>query len=164
MNKLRIHLLTILIIFPIAFPAVSGTPSTVTVKVNVMAPTPCKINNGDPLNSVDFKEIRPDRIDGSNYKQPINYTITCSSWSSSRQISLTLVGDGASFDNKYLKTDHPSLGIKFLADDKPFDLNKPLVPSYPKQPVLQAVPVKSGNITTGGGKFNASATLKIDLH
>ncbi len=56
---------------------VFAAPSaTVTVKVTVVAPPPCVINDGRPI-EVEFGDVMTTRVDGDNYKMPVNYTLSC---------------------------------------------------------------------------------------
>lgn len=53
----------------------------VNVRVTVLSP-PCVINGGQPIEVNFGDEVMTTRIDGSNYRRPVNYTLTCNGQSS----------------------------------------------------------------------------------
>ncbi|VTR20674.1 putative minor fimbrial subunit StfE [Serratia fonticola] len=69
--------------------------ATVTVKVTVVAPLPCMINDDRPI-EVEFGDVMTTRVDGDNYKMPVNYTLSCTG-PASNAMKLQVKGTGAAF-------------------------------------------------------------------
>ncbi|WP_366519502.1 fimbrial protein [Serratia nevei] len=140
---------------------VSYSATTVTVSVTVLAPPACVINGERPI-EVDFgDEVMTTRVDGSNFKRPIDYTLSCSGLSKNA-LKMQVQGTGAAFDGTVLKTDKSGLGIAILNGGSRWALNSWTNFTYPNKPTLTAVPVKQSGATLQGGAFNASATLRVD--
>ncbi len=141
--------------------------STVTVKVTVVAPPPCTINDNRPI-EVDFGNVTTTRVDGNNYLMPVNYTINCSGSVESGmkiQVSGTPAGFG---DSSVLRTTITGLGIALKTDFGgsgrmlPFDINQWWHGYNPNQPwAFWAVPVKQSGTALRGGEFTASATMRV---
>ncbi|ALL40496.1 exotoxin (plasmid) [Serratia marcescens] len=142
----------------VSAPMVTGA-TTLTVKVTVLSP-PCVINDGHPI-QVDFGDVMTTRVDGSNYRMPVNYALECKGQSSSK-LKLQIQGAGAGFDEKLLRTSTDGLGIAILNGDNRLPLNQWLKFTYPNKPVLGAVPVKSTSSLLQAGEFTASATMVVD--
>ncbi len=140
-------------------PWVVQAVTTVTVKVTVVAPPPCTINDDRPI-EVEFGDVMTTRVDGSNYKMPVNYTLSCTE-ASSNAVKLQVQGNGASFDSTVLKTDKVGLGVQLLQGDSKLGVNNWLNFTYPNKPELWAVPVKQSGATLTGGEFTAGATMKV---
>lgn len=135
--------------------------SMVTITVTIIAPLPCVINGSQPI-SVDFgDDMATTKVDGSNYTQPVNYTLSCTGHTSNA-MKLMIKGNGASFDNALLLTDQQSLGIQLLNNGQKLPINSWLNFSYPNIPVLTAVPVKESGASLTAGAFSASATMLLD--
>ncbi len=133
--------------------------TTVTVKVTVVAPPPCTINDDRPI-EVDFGDVMTTRVDGDNYRMPVNYTLSCDG-ASSNAMKLQVQGNGASFDGSVLQTNKVGLGIKLQQGDSKLAVNSWLNFTYPNAPALWAVPVKQSGATLTGGEFTAGATMKV---
>lgn len=142
-----------------AFAADQGT--RVSITATVVAPPPCEINDGRTID-VDFGKVGVNRIDGSRYMQRLSYSVHCEFLDPARQLKMKIVGTGAAFDANVLHTSINGLGIKLLADGKPFNLNSALNIDYTTLPALDAVPVKSASATLTEGKFTSGATMQID--
>ncbi|MBH3259845.1 fimbrial protein [Serratia marcescens] len=136
-----------------------GAVTPVTVKVTVVAPPPCVINDDNPI-MVEFSEVMTTRVDGNNYKMPVNYTLTCTG-NSSNAMTLTIVGNAASFDGTALQTDKAGLGVRLLKGSVPYTINSQIKFTYPGKPELYAVPVQQSGITLTGGEFSAAATMNV---
>ncbi len=139
--------------------AFASNMATVTVKVTVIKPPPCTINDDRPI-EVDFGEVIATRVDGSNYKMPVEYTLSCSE-GSSNAMKLQVKGSGAGFDGTVLGTNKAGLGIELRKDDSKVAVNSWLNFTYPNKPALWAVPVKQSGITLSGGEFTAGATMSV---
>lgn len=141
------------------FSYTSAASVPVSVKVKVV-PVPCTINEGNPI-IVDFEEVMTTRIDGKNYRKPIEYTLNCTGMTSVL-IKLRVVGAGAGFDRTLLGTSVNGLGIEFWQSGNfKVPLNSWLDFMYMKPPTLWAVPVKQQGISLKGGEFYAAATMEL---
>lgn len=89
--------------------------ATLNVSVTVLAPLPCVVNGSKPID-VDFgPDVMTTRIDGNNYRTPIDYTLTCNE-PAKNAMRLQIVGAVAGFDSRLLQTDVDGLGIALLRD------------------------------------------------
>ncbi|WP_439069747.1 fimbrial protein [Serratia nevei] len=140
--------------------ACAAPSATVTVKVTVVAPPPCVINDDRPV-EVEFGDVMTTRVDGDNYKMPVNYTLSCSG-GTSNAMKLQVKGSGAAFDATVLQTNKTGLGIELRQGDGKLAVNSWLNFTYPNKPELWAVPVKQAGTTLTGGEFSAGATMAVD--
>ncbi|SUI42774.1 fimbrial protein [Serratia marcescens] len=140
--------------------ACTAPSATVTVKVTVVAPPPCVINDDRPV-EVEFGDVMTTRVDGDNYKMPVNYTLSCSG-GTSNAMKLQVKGNGAAFDATVLQTNKTGLGIELRQGDGKLAVNSWLNFTYPNKPELWAVPVKQAGTTLTGGEFSAGATMAVD--
>ncbi|KFL05470.1 fimbrial family protein [Serratia marcescens] len=140
--------------------ACAAPSATVTVKVTVVAPPPCVINDDRPV-EVEFGDVMTTRVDGDNYKMPVNYTLSCSG-GTSNAMKLQVKGNGAAFDATVLQTNKTGLGIELRQGDGKLAVNSWLNFTYPNKPELWAVPVKQAGTTLTGGEFSAGATMAVD--
>nr|WP_315290279.1 fimbrial protein [Serratia proteamaculans] len=138
----------------------AGPTATVTVKVTVVAPLPCVINDDRPI-EVEFGDVMTTRVDGTNYKIPVNYTLSCTGFSSN-SMKLQVKGSGAAFDATVLQTNKTGLGIELRQGNSKLAVNNWLTFNYPNAPELWAVPVKQSGATLTGGEFSAGATMAVD--
>ncbi|WAZ11796.1 fimbrial protein [Serratia marcescens] len=139
--------------------ALASNMATVTVKVTVVKPPPCTINDDRPI-EVDFGDVMTTRVDGNNYKMPVNYALSCSD-TAPNAMKLQVNGNGASFDGTVLRTNKTGLGIELRQGDNKLAVNSWLNFTYPQKPELWAVPVKQSGTTLTGGEFTAGATMKV---
>ncbi|MEN4247688.1 fimbrial protein [Serratia marcescens] len=133
--------------------------TTVTITVTVVAPPPCVINDDRPID-VAFGDVMTTRVDGDNYKMPVNYTLSCTD-ASSNAMKLQVKGTGAAFDATVLQTNKAGLGIELRQGDSKLAVNDWLNFTYPNKPELWAVPVKQSGATLTGGEFSAGATMEV---
>lgn len=133
--------------------------ATVTVKVTVVAPPPCVINDDRPID-VEFGDVMTTRVDGDNYKMQVNYTLSCPG-APSNAMKLQVKGTGAAFDATVLQTNKAELGIELRQGDSKLAVNDWLNFTYPNKPELWAVPVKQRGATLSGGEFSAGATMEV---
>ncbi len=132
----------------------------VNVRVTVLSP-PCVINGGQPIEVNFGDEVMTTRIDGNNYRRPVNYTLTCNG-QSSNALKLQVQGAAAGFDGQLLSTSQDGLGIALLHGGGRWPINQWLSFTYPVTPTLEAVPVKSATAKLTSGEFTAGATMKVD--
>ncbi|HID9557735.1 fimbrial protein [Serratia ureilytica] len=140
---------------------VAQAATTVSVKVTVLAPLPCKLNDDQPIEVNFGDEVMTTRIDGENYLTPVNYKLTCDK-PEKNDMRLLLAGTGAGFDDKVLQTSVDGLGIAFLNNGSRIALNSWQKFTLSDIPTLAAVPVKQANAALPTGEFTASATLRVD--
>lgn len=130
----------------------------------LVRPVPCVINGNQDI-PVDFgTDLLTTSIDGSNYQQPLSYTIDCTA-ADANTLRLQFTGTGASFDPTVLATDKTGLGIRLKSGSGAgtnLNLNTWLNFTRPDTPVLQAVPVQQSGITLTAGAFTATTTLVAD--
>lgn len=136
--------------------------ATVTVKVTVNA-APCVINNNQ-LIDVDFGEnIITTDVAGGTVKKSVNYTLDCTSADQSKTLVMRISGSGTDFDDTFLKTSIPVLGVKFEAEGANYPLNTNLVlGSSESKPALMAILVQQPGAHLPTGGFTAGATMTVD--
>ncbi|CAI1617611.1 fimbrial protein [Serratia fonticola] len=134
--------------------------ATITVKVTVLAPPPCTVNNNSVI-EVPFGNVMTTHVDGTSYRVPVNYTLSCSK-GASNAMKLQVQGNGASFDSTLLQTSKDGLGIELQQGNTKRAINSWLTFTYPYKPDLWAVPVKQPGVKLSGGQFRAGATMKVD--
>lgn len=138
----------------------SQAATTVTVKVTVVKP-PCTVNGNKPI-EVDFGDVMTTRIDGSNYRQPVIYTLSCTGGDAWNAMKLQVQGSAASFDATALGSDKAGLAVRLQNGTTTLPVNSWLNFTYPSKPALWAVPVMQSGVTLTGGMFTAAATLNVD--
>jgi len=142
----------------IAFKGQANT--NIEIKVIVVVPPPCVINNNRPI-EVNFGDaVMTTRLDGNNYRTPIAYTLACGG-QKNNAMQLRLQGNGASFNNQLLATNKSGLGIELLSNGVGTPINSSLNFTYPNLPVLEAVPIKQDGVALVAGKFTAAATMEV---
>ncbi|ROL62707.1 hypothetical protein BLX41_31740 [Pseudomonas protegens] len=131
-----------------------------TFRGTLNEPPPCSINNGETI-EVNFQRVGIGKVNGINYRQVVNYHISCATGIGAPQVTLAVSGNRTTFDQAAIKTTKEHLGIRLLYNGQPFILDKP-IPIDPKQlPLLEVVPVKEpGSWTLIEGTFEATATLQ----
>lgn len=129
----------------------------------LITPPPCTINHDNRID-VNFGErVGIKKVDGVNYRQLMNYQITCEGAGSGNwALTLSLSGSSTGFDNEALSTNKTDLGIRVYQNDQPFTPNSTLKIDLANPPRLEAVPVKSAGATLTEGAFEAWATLRAD--
>lgn len=132
---------------------------TFAMTVTIVAP-PCVINNNRPI-EVEFGDVMTTRVNGDNYKMPINYTLSCTK-GAPNAMKLQVKGPTAGFDNTLLWTNKGGLGIELRQGVGKLAVNRWINFTYPNKPELWAVPVKQPGTILKGGEFIAVATLAVD--
>lgn len=129
----------------------------------LVEPPPCTINDGNRAD-VNFGErVGINKVDGVNYRQRLNYQITCQGAGSGNGVlMLSLSGGAAGFDKQALQTDKANLGIRIYQNDKPFTPNSMLKIDLANPPRLEVVPVKRAGATLTEEAFEAWATLRAE--
>ena len=129
----------------------------------LIEPPPCTINDGNKV-EVNFGEnVGINKVDGVNYRQLVNYQITCDSTGAGGGTpTLSLIGNTSAFDQNALLTNQDNLGIRIYSDDRPFSPGSKLNIDFTNPPRLEAVPVKNVGTALTEGDFEAWATLQAD--
>ena len=129
----------------------------------LITPPPCTINDGNQVD-VDFGDrVGINKVDGVNYRQPLNYQLTCDEAAGGIWVlTLSLSGGVAAFDNNALLTNKSGLGIRVYQKGQPFAPNSAVWINRANPPRLEAVPVKRAGATLTEGAFEAWATLRAD--
>lgn len=128
----------------------------------LITPPPCTINDGERID-VNFGErLGINKVDGVNYRMPVNYQISCEQGDSGWSLSLSLSGTPVVFDEQALQSDRADLAIRVYWNDTPFTPNSRLDINPANPPRLEAVPVKRTGATLTEGAFEAWATLQAD--
>jgi type 1 fimbria pilin len=127
------------------------------------APPPCTINDDNRID-VDFGErVGISKVDGVNYRQPLNYQITCENdGNNNGALTLSLTGTPAGFDVQALQSNKGDMGIRIYQNDVPFTPNSALAIDLSNPPKLEAVPVKRAGSVLTEGTFDSWATLRAD--
>ncbi|MGG7779869.1 fimbrial protein [Klebsiella aerogenes] len=144
-----------------------------TIQMNLfgtlVAPPACTVSDGGPV-VIDFGDhVGIKKIDGSNYKQTVPYSIVCENDPDNHPwvLGLTVYGNATSFDSAAVKmvidgSTSTDLGVKLLLGGKDFTLNKRVEINQGSSPVIEAVPVKKSGSTLPEGYFHATATILAD--
>lgn len=142
-----------------AFEAAAAS-TTIEVKVTVIAPPPCIINE-NRLIDVNFgSSVQASKVDGSEYLMTVGYNLECKD-APSNAMKLLIQGNATSFDASALQTNIKDFGIALRANGKPLIINEWVKFTYPEKPVLQAVPVKKAGEKLAGGDFSVGASLLV---
>jgi len=129
----------------------------------LVEPPPCTINNDQTIMVPFGDSVGVNRVDGVNYRQPVDYRLTCDITSLQEGLTLVLsTTDPASYDPAAVNTNITGLGIRLIVDGAPavFDTPMPVTVGEPT-PVIDAVPVKAPGASLKEGAFTATATLKV---
>ncbi|WP_411749729.1 fimbrial protein [Serratia marcescens] len=140
---------------------VIGWAAVVPVNINVtVVAVPCVINDDKPI-EVDFGNVLTTRVDGVNYRMPVNYTLSCPG-GEDKALKLQVQGAPAAFDGKSLQTSVTALGIELQQGSHAISVNDWVNFTYPNKPELWVVPVKQPGATLPAGDFTAAASMKVD--
>uniref|UniRef100_A0A8H9YNN4 Fimbrial protein n=1 Tax=Pseudomonas tritici TaxID=2745518 RepID=A0A8H9YNN4_9PSED len=125
---------------------------------------PCTISNGKTIDVVFGNNLGVNKIDGNNYKQPVNYTVECEAGYSANSLAITVdTTVPTAFDGSAVNTDKTGLGIRILVEGQPvtFAQRRAVVnPASP--PKIEAVPVQDPAVKLEVGAFEATMTLRAD--
>lgn len=127
----------------------------------LIEPSSCTINDDNQIDVNFGEQVGINKVDGVNYRQRMNYQITCQG-ASSGNLTLSLSGGVTGFDSEALLTNKADLGIRIYQNDTPFTPNSTLKIDPANPPRLEAVLVKSAGATLTKGTFEAWATLRAD--
>lgn len=119
---------------------------------------PCHINN-DKLIKIHFNKVGINKVDGINYAQKIDYSITCDAIGGADKMMLSVNGSVSTYDSAALQTDVSDLGIKIYQNGVALELNKPIAIDPEHHPELTAVPVQKPGAVLTPQDFRVTATL-----
>ncbi|MGJ3356042.1 fimbrial protein [Providencia sp. Je.9.19] len=145
----------------------AGNIAQVTVKVTIIAPPPCIINNNNPI-EVDFGDVLTTRVDGVNYRKPIEYQLVCPADQLIKNtLKLQIEGQGINLGGTTTVLAVPGVadfGIQLQHEMAALGVNTWLNFTYTDTnatPNLYAVPVKRAGSTLDPGEFQASSTMTV---
>jgi type 1 fimbria pilin len=122
----------------------------------------CVLNNNQPI-MVDFGDVVISEINGVNYTQPVEYTLSCEA-KADKAMKLMIYGSAAPFNSSALATNKTNkLAIIFQANNSKLSVNNWVNFTYPEIPKLTATPIKKSDATLKAGKFSAGATMMMDF-
>ncbi|MBW4217889.1 fimbrial protein [Enterobacter cloacae subsp. cloacae] len=128
----------------------------------LVEPPACTINN-DQAVLVSFGDsVGVNKVNGSNYIQPVDYHLICDITSPQDGLNIMLsTTEPTTFDPAAVQSSVTGLGIRLLIDGNPATFGQPIPVNSSSTPVLQAVPVKGPGATLIEGPFSATATLQV---
>ncbi|EMB3084694.1 hypothetical protein CHI95_18750 [Providencia rettgeri] len=140
---------------------------TVNIKGNLILNPPCEISGvGNGPIEVDFKDMVIRTITGTNFPQPVPYTLKCDA-DGATNVALRFKGDGAKFNSNVLKTSNDNLGIRFatVSGSSPtfFALNTDIRFTNSQRPTIRAYPLLNPGVAVNsiaGGGFTSTVTLE----
>lgn len=131
-------------------------------KGTLVEPPPCTINNDQDVLVSFGDSVGVNKVDGSNYIQPVDYHLTCDITSPQDGLNLVLSTTSQSaFDTAAVQSSTPGLGIRLLVDGVAAEFGKLIPVDSSSPPVLQAVPVKAADTALTEGPFSATVTLQV---
>ncbi|HGM5490598.1 TPA: fimbrial protein [Serratia fonticola] len=149
------------LILPTAVFAAEGDTTTLNVSGVIIDAPQCTVN-GNNLVNVNFGDtIVTRKIDGQEYKQPIQFSLVCTS-PQSTAMRLAISGEPPNFGSGLIKTDREGLGIRLFNGTTQLAAGSWVNFTYPSVPALYAAPVALNNTTLTGGTFTGQATLVIN--
>ncbi|AZP32240.1 fimbrial protein [Cronobacter sakazakii] len=125
---------------------------------------PCTVNNGQTIEVKFGDNLGTTKIDGINYKQPVNYSISCAADYSINSLAIVVeTSRPASFDSAAVETDKNGLGIHISMDGTAAVFAKRVaITDLSSLPVIEAVPVQAPGVELTEGPFDATMTLRTD--
>ncbi|MED7793083.1 fimbrial protein [Klebsiella aerogenes] len=168
---MKVQSLTLAFMFAGLLPVLAMADNTAQINLSgtLIEPPPCTINNGETI-AVNFGDnVGTHRVDGINYKQKINYSITCKEdpLNNPWVMGLTVVATPSQIGEAVMQahidgSSSTDLGIKMILDGSDFTLNERKEINLGSLPVLEAVPIQMPGATLPEGHFSATATLLAD--
>lgn len=125
---------------------------------------PCTINNGQIIDVFFGTNLGVNKIDGNNYKQPVNYSVDCDAGYSVNNLAIVVdTAAPAAFDTAAVMTNKTGLGIRILVDGVAVTFAERIPLTNPTSPPkIEAVPVQDPSVTLNEGAFEATMTLRAD--
>lgn len=125
---------------------------------------PCTISGGKTIEVPFGDNLGVNKIDGTNYKKPVPYTVDCESGYAVNNLAIIVDSTApAIFDSSAVQTNKQGLGIRILVDGSAVTFAQRIVVSDPASPpMIEAVPVQDQSVTLTEGAFSATMTLRTD--
>lgn len=125
---------------------------------------PCTISGGKTIEVPFGDNLGVNKIDGTNYKKTVPYTVDCKSGYAANNLAIIVdTTTPATFDASAVQTNKDGLGIRILVDGVAASFAQRIVVSNPASPpVIEAVPVQKPSVTLTEGAFTATMTLRTD--
>ncbi|MGQ4695432.1 fimbrial protein [Enterobacter asburiae] len=155
--------LTKILLLAAMLPMVAQAADNMAFHGTLVAP-PCTINNGQTIEVLFGKNLGVNKIDGNNYKQPVNYSVDCDAGYSANNLAIMVdTATPAAFDASAVMTNKTGLGIRILIDGVAANFAKRVALTNPASPPkIEAVPVQDTAVTLTEGAFEATMTLRAD--
>jgi len=153
----------LLALFPLLLPLSALAEENMQFHGALVAP-PCTISNGKTIEVPFGDNLGVNKIDGTNYKKTVPYTVNCDSGYAANNLAIIVdTAAPATFDASAVQTTQEGLGIRILVDGVAATFAKRIVVSDPASPpVIEAVPVQKQSVTLKEGAFSATMTLRTD--
>ena len=154
-------------VIALALLSAAAQASEVVNVQGTLLPPLCRVENvGGGDIRVDFgDDININRLNGSNYRKSVPYTVNCDSDGQQWPLRLRFVGATNAWDNQALAASDPNLGIRLALSGTgvEFGMDIPVADSN-NLPVMTAVPVRSGAADPAEGQFSATANLLAEYY
>lgn len=159
-GRLLIAACSLLLAAP-AFTAMDPTTIAISASGTVVANGRCSFSSNKSV-TVNFGDVFVSEIASGIYRQPLNYSLSCSGDDGGKSIQIQFVGTAANFDSTVLSTDATGLGIRLLLNNTRMELGRwyDVDPALP--PKIESLLVMEKDATFANGQdFSATATLKV---
>jgi hypothetical protein len=160
MSRKMIEPLMAVLLVSLSSAGLADTTTTVNISGTLVDAPVCTVNSNNQVNVNFGTDIITYQVNGTNYKQQIAYTLTCTTLSQ-QGLTMTLNGTAASFNSGLIKTSNSGLGIQLLNGTTAIAPGSAIKFNYTTQPVLYAVPVAQDARTLATGPFTGTATMVI---
>lgn len=146
-----------------ALPLAAQAADNMAFHGTLVAP-PCTINSGQTIEVAFGTNLGVNKIDGNNYKQPVNYSVDCDAGYSANNLAIVVdTAAPAAFDAAAVMTNKTGLGIRILVDGMTATFAERVALANPASPPkIEAVPVQDPAVTLTEGAFEATMTLRTD--
>ncbi|CAI2486732.1 MULTISPECIES: fimbrial protein [Serratia] len=139
-----------------------GQATEMQFRGKLIEPPVCSIND-DGIVDVNFGDrLGVNKVDGVNYRQAVNYRISCEGSTGTDGMTLIFSGAVSTFDKAALQTSMSDLGIRIYQNDQPMAPGSKIAINPSSPPQLEAVPVQRPGAVLSEGQFEATATLQVN--
>lgn len=138
----------------------------ISVKGNLLPPV-CRVHDGNNgAIHVDFgDEINVNRLDGHNYRQRVQYQISCGEDGQTWPLRLRFSGVTQSWDPQALETTLANLGVRLILEGNNVDFGVDIpIANSTNLPQLFAVPVINITDIPNEGLFSATANVQAEYY
>lgn len=160
---MRLKFNVVLLIFTLsAMQSPAYAADNMMLKGTLIGGASCTVNNDQRID-IDFgSRLGISQIDGTNYRQNINYQITCASGITTPDMMMTITATSMTGDATAIQSDKSNLGIRLLQNGTPIVLNQALTFFAANPPILEAVPVTNDKTLLTEGVFTALAAIQVE--